>query len=1104
MLNNKRFVLSASLVALMAIGGAGFAYAAPGDAPSMIGEIVVKVRAGMSQPEINALADSANCTVLHSIPYCPNYYLFRLKGTEAQSSAAIGHRTAILQAQSSSAELDAAITKLKTNNGIVAEPNFVVTKDSVPLHQGGLAKSFSLNQQTPVVIKQNAKRSGRGRATAPPTSITAIPNDPLYAQQYGLTLIRMPELYAAMAGTRQVIVGVADTGLDIGHPDFVRPDGTNIVLGGQNFVDDDQTTFQDLEGHGTHVAGTVAASTNNGVGVSSVAGWARNGIDVRLKIARVLGLGGGTNAEVYGGIGYLIDQNVDVINLSLGGRTLIAGGTPPQIAVDTINRGLAAGVTIVAAAGNSSADNDRFPNFPSDIPGVVKVTSVGRDRVLASYSNYGGPVTVAAPGGDQIDDGDVGIVSTWPRGAAKESPQLGLPVGYDSINGTSMASPHVAGVAALLIAVGAPRNPATILTTLHDSAQTLPDDIGGVKYGGGLVDAYSAALPYLDPAFSLAFSDATSSTTTTSVDLGATYTNQPISFSITAVGVTRQPAAGGARLQIYTANYPATLVREYLLNTTGGFTIPTTLPTGTPKSTPVTASIPDTGQITDLPPGRYRIELRLGDTVVGTRFAEIVSRTQPSGRALFSVPFQTRIADATSPEQTLFGTGASFSLARYNPLRLPGELDYALFQSIANGRRDTGASFAAVAPDGRPLSYSTSNQTVSIAPVGLGYWLNLNSAVTLNTVGSTVADAVAIRLFASGGGWNQIGAPYINSTAWATTTVVTPDGRSYSMADAIKESIIASALIGYRNGDYFYQVYPEGTLEPFNGYWVRAFRDCTLVVAPTGTTSRAVRMNVSTRAASALPPANGWRGRLVASVAGDVDGQNYFGQSRGAKVDGDALDVAKPPSGAGHAYVRFLTPVGAGRSVANAFDMRPADASQQEWTAAVSTDRTNADVTLRWDNIGGAPRRLGLILTDTATGRTIDMRAQSSYVFRSGEAGSTREFKIATDTRQSAGPVAITGVAVVSGGRAVNGGLSVRFNTTRAANIVGRVKTVGGRVVSLLTGSTRSEGTTAANLRWDGKTGGAPAPAGPYLLEITARTDDGQTATYTQPFLSNQ
>jgi hypothetical protein len=80
----------------------------------------------------------------------------------------------------------------------------------------------------------------------------------------------------------------------------------------------------------------------------------------------------------------------------------------------------------------------------------------------------------------------------------------------------------------------------------------------------------------------------------------------------------------------------------------------------------------------------------------------------------------------------------------------------------------------------------------------------------------------------------------------------------------------------------------------------------------------------------------------------------------------------------------------------------------------------------------------------------------------------------------------------------------VRFNTTRAANIIGRVTTIGGRTVSNLTGTTKAEPTSASTLRWDGRTGGGYAPAGPYLIEITARTEDGQTATYKQTFISNQ
>ena len=502
-----------------------------------------------------------------------------------------------------------------------------------------------------------------------------------------------------------------------------------------------------------------------------------------------------------------------------------------------------------------------------------------------------------------------------------------------------------------------------------------------------------------------------------------------------------------------------------------------------------------------LSPGRYKAVLKLSGVEQGLQFFDVISRTQPQGRTLFATPFKIRTVNTSQPETSVLNATSVFTLARYNPLRLPSDFDYALFQSSTGGRRDLAASFSATAPDGSALVYEGTDTATSIAPVGLGYWLNLDRSVTLNPVGGTATNSVSIRLFASGGGWNLIGAPFTESSAWGAATVIYRDkgqDTSYKLEDAVNAGIISSSLVGFREGDYNYSIAPNGLLEPFNGYWVRAYRDCTLVIAPAGTTNRSalvpVRNTVPTNS-------SGWRARLIASTGGDHDGQNYFGQTTGATNQNDGYDVPKPPSGAGHAYVRFLTPVGEGRSVPNAFDIRSLSSNEkQEWTAAVSTDRSGADVTLTWDRVNSAPRRATLTLVDPVTGQRVDMRSRSAYTFKSGEAGSTRKISIILNPTPSNGPLAITNVAVASGRGVGQTGLSVRFAVTAEAEIKGVIKSLSGATVGNLTGLSRAVGGSLSTLRWDGRSvSGAAVPPGPYLLEITAVTTDGQPATYKQP-----
>ncbi|MDX1934075.1 MAG: S8 family serine peptidase [Capsulimonadales bacterium] len=1034
------------------------------------GEIIVKVAPGTTIDAARQLAADSGCELLRSIPYAPNYYVFR--------AVKYGNLTEKLVAEVDD-DTRTAIGKLKSVPGVLAaDPNYIINK------------AFVEKPVVPLRPQTGNATTAASRATAPPDPWRFTPNDALYGRQYGLPMIRMPEAWSIQSSARRVIVGVADSGIDVGHPDFATADGTGTrIVGGRNFFPDgtggavDPNDIQDRGGHGTHVSGTVGATTNNAIGVASVAGYNGGGVDVQFRVARVFGQAvGATTDVVVSGVGYLVDQNVDVINLSLGGYGDVTAMR------DVIARGIAQGITIVASLGNDGFDTAQLPSFPASYPGVIAVSAVSIDRRLASYSNFGGVVAIGAPGGDTANPNinlfDQQIWSTWPR----TEPNFGGVAGYEAISGTSMAAPHVTGAVALLLAAGAPRNPATIKAVLQDNAQRLPDDVpnnaGGNKYGAGLLDVYSALLNYADPAFRIGFVG--------DLDLGSFYSSQLPAFQVRAIGITRAPAAGAVRIEIQSATIPVSVVRTLVEGT--DFTIPRTLGPSQPKATVVTVTAG--GANLNLAPGRYKAVLKIGDEVFGNQFFEIISRTQTAVRSLFSFPFKVRSVIPTNPEQAVFNP-AVFSLARYNSQRSATGPDYLIYRSNGSSN-DPGARFSATFTDNSPIVFEVTDPTTSIAPVGLGYWLDLDRPVTLNTVGPVAANAVGIRLTSAAGGWNLIGAPFTKPSAWGTVSVLY-NNTTYSLNDAIIQGVISSALVGYVNGDYVYNIAPNGNLEPFQGYWVHVLRDCTLIIAPTNV-GRSVTGLVPTRQAITQDK-SGWRARFMATVAGDRDGQNYFGQASSASEGNDLLDIPKPPTGSGHAYVRFLTPVGEGRSVPNAFDIRPLDTgSKTEWTAAVSTDRINADVTVTWDGLGNVPRRNILTLTDTATGRKIDMRNRSSYTFKSGEAGTTRKFTITLSSARSAGLLAINNVAVSGGRSTAQAGIAVRFSVTAEAEITGTIKSLTGVKVGSLTGVSRAVTGGTNTLRWDGRSqSGAVLPPGPYLLEITARSADGQTATFKQP-----
>ncbi|GAB4461712.1 MAG: hypothetical protein OHK0029_27450 [Armatimonadaceae bacterium] len=1061
--------LGGVLAALLLFATMANAQPAPQSAP---GQIIVKLQPGMTNASVQSVAERVNCVLVKAIPYCPDYYVFRMKSVAADAG---------IKPVAITPDLQNTVAELRKQSEVrAADPNYIARPALRRIPQGTPQGSGTAKKAAVAANDVPAK----SRVTQPPSGLSAIPNDPFYDRMWGLRAIRMPEAWAIQLGARPVVVGVADTGIDTGHPDFNTPSGS-LVVGGANFFPDGVDNFEDLAGHGTHVAGSIAAATNNATGVPSVAGWNRGGVDVRFQIARVFGADFAAGAAldvIYGGVGYLVDQNVDVINLSLGRL----GPNAIQLELDAINRAIAAGITVVVAAGNDAVDSAAIGSFPADIPGTIKVTSVGPDLTLASYSNFGGPVAIAAPGGDGAEGSNDAIWSTWPRTGATIAPNQS---NYYSTNGTSMAAPHVAGVVALLLAAGAPRDPVAIKRAIQENAIPLdevPDFNGGNRYGAGLVDAYSTLLPFADPPFTISL--------LAPRDLGATFGRVVPRITLRAIGVTKAPSPETVTVAFESlgGSFPPQTVRTLV----GGrdFTVPNAIPPGGVLSTPVDFQVPGPNQPqVELGPGRYRIVVRQGEQIVGTHFIEIRIRTQPLGRTMFSMPYLVREANNTAPEQAVFGPGAVFTLARYNTVRLPGDIEYALFQSSLNGRRDQGASFSVTAPDGSPLVYLQGNPSVSVAPAGVGYWLNLDQSVELNLIGSEVTSPVVVKLFANNGGWNQIGNPFTAPVAWGAVTV-RYDGNIYTLDQAITNNVIASALIGYRNGDYVYSIYPQGTLEPFSGYWVQALRDCEIVIPP------ASSLNLTRSAGTETAKTDGWRARLSAFVAGDRDGQNFFGQASGSEDGVDRNDIPKPPSGGGHAYLRFLADSNDGRGIPQAFDIRTVGKQNVEWTAAVSTDRTNAEVVLSWDGLANAPNRTELVLTDLTTGKVVDMRARSTYTFQSGEAGSTRKFKITMKPQISAGPLAIRNVTVVPGRSATEAGLSVRLSTNRDAEVRGVIKTLNGKVIGDLTGATRSTANGQTTLRWNGRSrSGSPVPPGPYVLEVTARTSDGNVATYNQP-----
>jgi len=356
------------------------------------------------------------------------------------------------------------------------------------------------------------------------------PNDPLYSRQWNYPAIDMERAWDINPGAADsVVVAVLDSGVafrsgvvryfapawqlgsgpvfptlgvvdvpfaaapDLGGPDrFVAP---------RDFIWDDTLPF-DLNGHGTHVSGTIGQLTNNGVGVAGMA------FNVKIMPVKVLAelwdliFGSpfvGTDDVVARGVRYAADNGAKVLNMSIG-----RSGPPAPVIEDAINYAVSRGAFVVAAAGNAFLSGNPISR-PADvaprIEGMVAVGAIGRDRVRARYSNTGAYVELAAPGGDQVRNGlsggvlqqtfDPDMTETFLLGPSQyRAPRFDV-FTYQFFQGTSMAAPHVSGFAALLMQQGI-TSPAAIEAIMERYATDLGPPGRDDEFGHGLINPRAA------------------------------------------------------------------------------------------------------------------------------------------------------------------------------------------------------------------------------------------------------------------------------------------------------------------------------------------------------------------------------------------------------------------------------------------------------------------------------------------------------------------------------------------------------------------------------------------------------------------------------------
>ena len=306
-----------------------------------------------------------------------------------------------------------------------------------------------------------------------------VPDDPLFARQWHMEMIHTPEAWKITAG-KGAIVAVIDTGVawkDLPGTAKQVPDlaGTAFVHG-ETFVPGSLPEGLDDHLHGTHVAGTIAQTTNNAIGVAGVA------FDSTIMPLKVLsGDGRGSVPGIANAIRYAADHGAHVINMSLGGPL------PSAVLGKAVMYAHEKGVTVVCAAGNEKRSR---VGYPAGHDGAVAVAAVDAAGERTFYSNWGNSLDVSAPGGDTRTDknGD-----GFPDGILQNTIMLQNPMQNDYmwLQGTSMASPHAAGVAALIVSRGI-TNPAEVERIMKRTAKH-PNNVEWDKdYGAGVIDALAA------------------------------------------------------------------------------------------------------------------------------------------------------------------------------------------------------------------------------------------------------------------------------------------------------------------------------------------------------------------------------------------------------------------------------------------------------------------------------------------------------------------------------------------------------------------------------------------------------------------------------------
>ncbi len=508
----------------------------------------------------------------------------------------------------------------------------------------------------------------RGVLYAEPESIVQaalVPDDPGFTSQWNLERIGMPDAWDITRGSADVRIAVLDSGVDLDHPELA---GRLDTQADYDFIDRDPAA-DDEYGHGTHVAGIIAAATGNGRAVAGIA----DGCTI-LPVRVLDEYGFGSASVMAEGIRYAADQGVDIINVSAGDPV------DTRVLGDAIEYAVAKGCMIFAAAGNRGIAS---LDFPAGYPDVIAVGAVNSRDARASYSSYGESLDIVAPGGERTGPR---ILSLLPVRAAS-------PSGTGEMYGTSMATPHVTAVAALLRSLNPTWTAGHVTRRILETAEDIGPTGEDSWYGHGVLRA--------DLALGADGEDSQepSDDDFPGIPISAEFIKGIVDAETDSVDVHSVGLVAGQELQVWIKGSADATISLTLFDPTGdriadGMPLESVTSTGDPQS--FVFAVPQDGA------GRYRLVVRAeeggGEYALSLRRGRpvFISVTAPKTFAWAgSVSISGRVTDAE-------GSGMA-GLGIVLDARLAGQPGWAV--DVARAATDDAGRFRLSVRPGRPTDY---------------------------------------------------------------------------------------------------------------------------------------------------------------------------------------------------------------------------------------------------------------------------------------------------------------------------------------------------------------------------------------------------------------